>query len=166
VIINLNRGSRIQNGARSQITEFITKRATSPAGPQAAGSSRRLPTAELITIQALSDLNPLIGKKKAPQKGQYRMLVFNRHESHINAEFNEYCKANKIIPLYLLSSSSHLTQLLDVGVSNLLKKAYGSQISFLIRASITHITKDDFFPALKAAFEVIFTEKNIKSSFQ
>ncbi|KAF6517708.1 hypothetical protein HZS61_003269 [Fusarium oxysporum f. sp. conglutinans] len=103
---------------------------------------------------------------KARQKGQYRMLVLDGHESHINAEFNEYCKANKIIPLCLPSHSSHLTQPLDVGVFGPLKKAYGSQISFLTRASITHITKDDFFPAFKAAFELVFTEKNIKSSFQ
>lgn len=29
-----------------------------------------------------------------------------------------------------------------------------------------HITKDDFFPAFKAAFELVFTDKHIKSSFQ
>ncbi|EGU73395.1 hypothetical protein FOXB_16095, partial [Fusarium oxysporum f. sp. conglutinans Fo5176] len=62
--------------------------------------------------------------------------------------------------------SSHLPQPLDVGVFGPLKKVYGSQISFLTRASIKHITKDDFFPAFKAAFELVFTEKNIKSSFQ
>jgi hypothetical protein len=37
------------------------------------------------------------------------MLMLDGHESHINAEFNEYYKANKIIPLYLLSHSSYLT---------------------------------------------------------
>jgi hypothetical protein len=103
---------------------------------------------------------------KARQKGEYRMLVLDGHESHINAEFNEYCKANKIIPLCLPSHSSRLTQPLDVGIFSLLKKAYGSQISFLARASVTHITKDDFFPAFKAAFELVFTAKNIKSSFR
>ncbi|KAF4456200.1 hypothetical protein F53441_1618 [Fusarium austroafricanum] len=46
---------------------------------------------------------------RARQKGEYRMLVLDGHESHINAEFNEYCKANKIIPLCLPSHSSHLT---------------------------------------------------------
>jgi hypothetical protein len=94
------------------------------------------------------------------------MVVLDKHESHINAEFDEYCKASKITPLCLLSHSSHLTQPLDVGVLGPLKKAYGGRISFLARANITHITKDDFFPAFKAAFELAFTEQNIKKFFR
>jgi hypothetical protein len=86
------------------------------------------------------------------------MLVLDGHESHINAEFDEYCKTSKIIPLCLPSHSSHLTQPLDVGVFGPVKKAYGCEISFLARANITHITKDDFFPVFKAAFELAFTE--------
>jgi hypothetical protein len=103
---------------------------------------------------------------RARQKGRYRMLVLDGHESHINAEFNEYCKANNIVPLCLPSHSSHLTQPLDVGIFGPLKKAYGAQISFLARANITHITKDDFFPAFQAAFEAVFTEQNIKGGFR
>jgi hypothetical protein len=29
-----------------------------------------------------------------------------------------------------------------------------------------HITKDDFFPAFQAAFEVVFVKQNVKGSFQ
>jgi hypothetical protein len=35
---------------------------------------------------------------------------------------------------------------LDFGLFGPLKKAYGGEISFLVRANIVHITKDDFFP--------------------
>ena len=94
------------------------------------------------------------------------MLVLDGHESHVNAEFDEYCKANNIVPLCLPPHSSHLTQPLDVGVFSPLKKAYGAEISFLARANITHITKDDFFPAFKAAFEAIFIEKNVEGGFR
>jgi hypothetical protein len=100
------------------------------------------------------------------RKGRYRMLVLDGHESHINAEFNEYCKENDIIPLCLLPHSSHLTQPLDVGIFSPLKWAYGDQISRLIRLRITHITKDEFFPAFKAAFNAVFTEQNVKSGFR
>lgn len=103
---------------------------------------------------------------RARQKGQWRMLVLDGHESHINAEFDEYYKASNIIPLCLPAHSSHLTQPLDVGVFSLLKKAYGAQISFLARANITHITKDDFFPEFRTAFESVFTRHNIQSSFR
>ena len=94
------------------------------------------------------------------------MLVLNNHESYINAEFTEYCKENNIIPLCLLPHSSHLIQLLDVGVFSGLKKLYSAQISLFIRAHITHITKDDFIPAFRVAFEEVFTEKNIKGGFR
>ena len=87
------------------------------------------------------------------------MLILDGHESHINAEFDEYCKANNIVPLCLPAHSSHLTQPLDVGVFGPLKNAYGKQISNLARAKIMHITKDDFFPAFRAAFEAAFTSK-------
>ncbi len=100
------------------------------------------------------------------QKGRYRMLVLDGHESHVNAEFDEYCKANSIVPICLPPHSSHLTQPLDVGVFGPLKKTYGDQISILARANITHITKDDFFPAFRAAFEADFTEQNVKGGFR
>ena len=100
------------------------------------------------------------------QRGHWRMLILDGHESHVNAEFDEYCKANKIVPLCLPSHSSHLTQPLDVGVFAPLKKAYGAEISFLIRANVTHITKDDFFLAFRAAFRAAFTKSNIEGGFR
>jgi hypothetical protein len=103
---------------------------------------------------------------RARQKGQWRMLVLDGHGSHTNAEFSEYCEENGIVPLCLPSHSSHKTQPLDVGVFGPLKTAYGTQISNLARAHITHVTKDDFFPAFRAAFEATFTEQNVKGGFR
>ncbi|KFY28641.1 hypothetical protein V491_00368 [Pseudogymnoascus sp. VKM F-3775] len=100
------------------------------------------------------------------QVGRYRMLMLDGHKSHINAEFNNYCKEKDIIPLCLPPHSSHLTQLLDVGIFGLLKWAYSDQISRLIRRRITYVTKDEFFPAFKAAFDAVFTEQNIKGGFR
>jgi hypothetical protein len=94
------------------------------------------------------------------------MLVLDGHESHVNVKFDEYCKENDIIPLCLPAHSSHLTQPLDVGLFGPLKRAYGAEISFLARANITHITKDDFFPAFQAAFETTFVERNVKGGFE
>ncbi|EGU72169.1 hypothetical protein FOXB_17322, partial [Fusarium oxysporum f. sp. conglutinans Fo5176] len=55
---------------------------------------------------------------------------------------------------------------LDVGYFNLLKKAYGREIEHLIRCSITHVSKTEFFPAFYAAHQATMTEKNIKSAFR
>jgi hypothetical protein len=93
------------------------------------------------------------------------MLVLDGHESYISAEFEEYCKKTSIIPLCLPAHSLHLTQLLDVGLFDPLKKAYSGEISFLVQANITHIMKDDFFPVFRTAFEKTFIEKNVKGGF-
>lgn len=62
--------------------------------------------------------------------------------------------------------SSHLLQPLGVGYFAPLKKAYGKQVEELMRSYVDHITKLEFLPALKAAFEVAFTKQNIVGGFQ
>jgi len=47
-----------------------------------------------------------------------------------------------------------------------LKKAYGREIEHLIRCSITHISKTEFFDAFHAAFQATFTESNIRGGFK
>ncbi|SCO78479.1 related to transposase [Fusarium oxysporum] len=98
--------------------------------------------------------------------GPYRLLILDGHESHLSADFEIYCEENKIITLYMPPHSSHLLQHLDVGCFGPLKKAYGREIEHLIRRSITHISKIEFFPAVYAAFQATMTEKNIKGGFK
>ena len=94
------------------------------------------------------------------------MLIIDGHESHISAEFDEYCKVNNIVTVSMPAHSSHLLQPLDVGLYSPLKPAYGYQINLFIRASINHIIKSEFFIAYLAAHNKIFTEKNIKAGFR
>ena len=62
--------------------------------------------------------------------------------------------------------SSHILQPLDVSCFGPLKKAYGRQIERLIRAQINHISKLEFFPAFKQAFQDTFSYLNITSGFR
>ncbi|KAM5529722.1 transposase [Fusarium oxysporum f. sp. phaseoli] len=98
--------------------------------------------------------------------GAYRLLILDGHESHHSADFEIYCEENNIITLCMPPHSSHLLQPLDVGCFGPLKKAYGREIEHLIRCSITHISKTEFFPAFYAAFQATITEKNIKGGFK
>jgi hypothetical protein len=98
--------------------------------------------------------------------GGYRLLVLDGHESHHSDEFEEYCKEHNIVTLCMPAHSSHILQPLDVGCFSPLKKAYGQQIEDMMRAHIIHITKDDFFPAFHAAFNIAMTESNIRGGFQ
>jgi hypothetical protein len=47
-----------------------------------------------------------------------------------------------------------------------LKNAYGREIEHLIRCSITHVSKTEFFPAFYAAFQATMTEENIRAAFR
>jgi hypothetical protein len=98
--------------------------------------------------------------------GPYRLLILDGHESHHSADFERYCKKNKIITLCMPAHASYLLQPLDVGCFGPLKQAYGRQIEHLIRCSITYISKTEFFSAFYAAFQATFTESNIKGGFK
>jgi hypothetical protein len=98
--------------------------------------------------------------------GSYRLLILDGHESHHSVDFERYCEEKKIITLCMPPHSSHLLQPLDVGYFNLLKQAYGREIEHLIRCSITHISKTEFFPAFYAAHQATMTERNIRSAFR
>jgi hypothetical protein len=98
--------------------------------------------------------------------GGYRLLILDGHESHHSLDFDDYCKEQNIITLCMPPHSSHILQPLDVGCFGPLKVAYGKAIEHLMRMQITHITKDDFFPAYVQAFYAAITEKNIKSGFR
>jgi hypothetical protein len=103
---------------------------------------------------------------KSRTTGRYRLLILDGHESHISAQFQQYCKEHEIITLCMPPHSSHLLQPLDVGCFSPLKTSYGRQIENLIRLRINHITKLEFLPAFKEAFKVAFTEQNIRSGFK
>ena len=62
--------------------------------------------------------------------------------------------------------SSHLLQPLDVGCFSPLKRAYSREVESLIRNHINHITKLEFLPAFKTAFDRSFTLTNICSAFR
>jgi hypothetical protein len=98
--------------------------------------------------------------------GPYRLLILDGHESHHSADFERYCKENKIITLCMPAHASHLLQPLDVGCFGPLKQAYGREIEHLIRCSVTHISKTEFFSAFYTAFKATFTESNIRGGFR
>lgn len=98
--------------------------------------------------------------------GTHRLLILDGHESHHSIEFDAYCKENNIIALCMPPHSSHLLQPLDIGCFGPLKQAYGRQIEKKMRAGISHITKEDFFPAFLTASQEVMTEKNIQGAFR
>ena len=62
--------------------------------------------------------------------------------------------------------SSHMLQPLDVGCFSALKRAYSKEIEDLMRVSVTHITKEDFFAAFHIAHNKAMTPTNARSGFR
>ncbi|KAF2179643.1 DDE-domain-containing protein [Zopfia rhizophila CBS 207.26] len=62
--------------------------------------------------------------------------------------------------------SSHILQPLDVGCFSPLKTAYRRQVKKLMRNQFNHITKLEFLPAFRDAFDASITESNIQESFR
>jgi len=98
--------------------------------------------------------------------GAYRLLILDGHESHESLKFKQLCEEKKIITLCMPPHSSHLLQPLDVGCFSPLKKAYGRQVENLMRSHVNHITKVEFLPCFKAAFDTSITKSNILGSFR
>jgi hypothetical protein len=88
------------------------------------------------------------------------------HSSHNTIEFRNYCSDNNIITLCIPPHSSHLLQPLDMGCFGPLKRAYSAQIELFIRSRVNHITKEDFLPAFKAAYDKAIIKDNIIGSFR
>jgi hypothetical protein len=97
--------------------------------------------------------------------GAHWLLLLDGHKSHQSLEFQELCKENNIYTLCMPSHLLHLLQPLDIVCFSVLKRAYSHEIEVLIRHYINHITKLEFLPAFKAAFEQSFTSANICSAF-
>ncbi|KAK6208664.1 putative transposase [Colletotrichum tabaci] len=97
---------------------------------------------------------------KSRTKGVKRLLILDGHNSHKSTKFDDYCKEHSIIALCMPPHSSHELQPLDVGCFSPLKASYGKEIEKMMRMQITHITKDDFFPAFKAAFSTSMGKEN------
>jgi hypothetical protein len=94
------------------------------------------------------------------------LLILNSHESYKLLAFQDLCKENKIITLYMPPHLSHILQLLNVGCFAPLKRAYSKEIRVLALNHIGQIDKKAFITTLGEVFEKAFLKANILSSFR
>ena len=73
--------------------------------------------------------------------GEYSLLICDKYDSHIIAEWIAYYIDNKIFLMILLSYSSYLTQSLDVKVFGTLKKYMMAELYPFMQTSVTRIQK-------------------------
>ena len=93
------------------------------------------------------------------------MLICDGHDSHVTANFIGHCINNDIVLLILSPHTSHLLQLLDVGVFGVLKTAMSRQVDRLIRLGISRLSKSEWTECYVEARELAFTTANITGSW-
>jgi hypothetical protein len=97
----------------------------------------------------------------------WRLLILDRHGSHITMKFIEYCDKNQILLAIFPAHSTHTLQPLDVAIFSPLSMHYTKQLDDFMKDlySFTRLTKRDFFRLFWAAWDLTFTTKNINSAF-
>ena len=81
---------------------------------------------------------------KTKVNGQKRLLLCDSHDSHISAQFVQFCIDHNIILFLLLLYSSHLLQPLGVSVFRPLKQAMSSQLNRLYTTEISRLQKAEW----------------------
>ncbi|PQE12258.1 pogo transposable element protein [Rutstroemia sp. NJR-2017a BVV2] len=101
------------------------------------------------------------------QKGEYRMMLFDRHSSYISSEVINFCVKHKIVLLYLPPHTIHFLQLLDVSLFAPLSTYYKRILCNLTEFQYANyaVDKIDFLKVMISAIELAFTPKNISSGW-
>jgi len=88
---------------------------------------------------------------------EYRLLIFDGHESHLTYDFIEYAYAHRIKCLCLPAHSTHLLQPLDVVIFGRLAAEYSTVLDNASRRGITGVDKELFMQLFQEAHKEVFT---------
>jgi hypothetical protein len=102
---------------------------------------------------------------RAIQKGTHRLLIVDRHGSHISKKFIQFCEDHSIIALYFPPYTIHILQSLDVSVFALLAKAYKKRIYDYNIYNAFNVDKSIFLKFLYEVRKEAISDHNIASAF-
>jgi hypothetical protein len=111
-------------------------------------------------------LTTLFEPETCRNDGKRRLLLLDRHRSHLTARFIAFCIDKNIDLVCLLPYTSHLLQPLDIGVFSLLKRALSTEIEKLFCLDTRRIPRIEWTEAYITARAKAFTSRSIELSFQ
>jgi hypothetical protein len=104
---------------------------------------------------------------KVADPSLWRLLIIDRHKTHISPDFMKKAYMNKVWLSWLPSHTSHMTQPLDVGLFSPLKRYYRQETAEMETYEATsNRQKHIFIQAYKIASEKAFSPENIQNAFQ
>ena len=97
-----------------------------------------------------------------------RLLIVDRHSSHINMQFIKKCNELRILLLVLPAHSTHRLQPLDIGLFAPLATYYTNSLNDLMAKSfgMVKISKRAFWSVFLPAWQNAFSKQNIISAFR
>jgi hypothetical protein len=98
--------------------------------------------------------------------GQYRLLLFDHHESHETYEFLKFCDDEKIIPFGLPPHSTHFLQPLDVAVFQPFKHWHGQELDEAARTGCKDFNRVEFLDSLATIRKKTFKKRTILKSWR
>ena len=98
--------------------------------------------------------------------GRRRLLLYDRHDSHISAELVRYSIDHDILILLLILHSSYLMQPLDVAVFGPLKHAMSAQLDPIFSTGVHTVHKVEWIESYVEARKVAMTTSNILSGWR
>lgn len=100
------------------------------------------------------------------QRGLYRLLLFDGHDSHTTFEFINFCDKRKIIPFALPPHSTHFLQPLDITLFQPYKHWHGRELDDAARTGCTNFNRAEFINRLQSIRKRTFKESTILSAWR
>ena len=120
----------------------------------------------MTTVNFILYLNHFI-KYRHCNLDQPAPLILDNHESHVNLDSIDLCKANGVVLLTIPPHCSDRLQPLDVAVYRPLKRCYSiACVSWLHTNPGIPMSVMDIASCLGAAYQSAFTPKNILAGFK
>ena len=103
---------------------------------------------------------------RARTQGQFRLLILDGFESHIEYDFVQFAQENRIILFTFPPHTTHLLQPLDVVCFQPLKHYHSEAIDSAVRTGDTEFSKTEFLVAFQAFHQQAFKQSTILSAFR
>ena len=94
------------------------------------------------------------------------LLLFDGHSSHISLKLHSFCVEKRILLYCLYPNATHILQPCDVGIFRGLKKFWKQEVSSHAQNSTKIITKVNFAPIFRKAYDKAANEQVIKNAFE
>jgi hypothetical protein len=151
----------LKSGSRSFMEDWF--RQTSLDDDTLVGVSETAYTNDELALEWIKHFHRFSALK---QRGEWRMLLLDGHDSHHTFEFLDFCRQKKILVFFLRPHTTHILQPLDVSVFQPYKHWHGVQIALASSLGLSNATKTLFLDRLAEIRRQTFKSNTIRAGWK